>query len=779
VSLVALLAACSSPLSSVHVAALPPPPAAHPVAVGKGFYLEDPPVGEKVPSTTEGTRAIPKVTAAFNQLPMSHKWWTSLMWENDREHRKNPYSENMYPNPLAMRAHPGGLGMGFAPEASVERDRYNYWLREDLVVGIDALASPDTRVDSYGDWTVTAAWDDGTRHLRATAGRGLPFVYFTATGGAATVTLPSADPAQLWVNKGDTVGVVIRGVRYGIFGPTGSHWALRGAVLSSTLAGRDYFSVAALPDASEQTLAAFRAHAFAFVTGSRIDFAVDAKASTVTTTFTVDVTSKEGGTGASEPLLALYRHQWMHTDAPTTDWSYPSPRGAMKVISGHAFTTETKITGLLPLLPPPGDAPTRERVESALSEAMGDEDWFPVGADWTRSSYWDGKSMQRLATLARIAEALGKADLRTKLIQGLERGMEDWFDGVTPRAFFYDKTWHALIPTPGAFGSGAELNDHHFHYGYFIQAAAAIAQLDPGWVERYGPFVDLLIQDVATTDRDSTRFPFLRYYDVYAGHSWASGDAPFDEGNNEESSSEDTNFAAGVALWGAQTNRPALRDLGLWMLSTEAEAILQYWFDADQAVFPKGFKHPLVAMVWDAGGRYNTWWDPNPIFVHGINVFPVTSTSLYLGYRPEVIERDYDYLVRENRGDPLVWRDILWKDLALADPRRATQLYEQNRYFTEDQGDSRANILYWLGALRALGRVDTTMTADSPTAVTFRRGDIRTHVAYNPGAAAARVTFSDGTHIDVAPGRTEVLAGPVPSASPSPPPSTVARGERN
>ena len=770
---VAGLAACSSPLAGVHVSEQPPPPGADPVPVGKGFYLEGTPRGEKGPSRTDGTPATPKVSPTFGQLPLTHKWWTSLMWENDREGRKNPYSENMFPNPLALHAQAAGLGMGYTPEASVERDRYNFWYREDLVVGIDSLAAPDTRVESYGDWTVTAAWDDGPRHLRATAGRGLPFVYFTATGGAATVKLPSADPSQIWVNKGDTVGVLIRGVRYGVFGPTGSQWTVKGGVLSSTLGGHDYFSIAALPsgDATEETLAAYRAHAFAFVTGSRAEWKVDASAGTVTTTFTVDVANKEGeGSSAAEPLLALYRHQWTRSDAPTTPWSYASPRGQMKVVASHSFTTKTKTVGLLPLLPPPADPPTRGRIEGALSEAMGDEDWFPVGPDWTHNSYWDGKSMQRLATLARIADSLGKRDERARFVAGIERGMEDWFDGVVPRAFFYDKTWRSLIPTPGGFGSGAELNDHHFHYGYFVQSAAAIAQFDPGWVERYGPFVDLLIEDVATTDRKSTRFPYLRYYDVYAGHSWASGDAPFDEGDNEESSSEDTNFAAGVALWGAQTNRPAMRDLGLWMLSTEADAILQYWFDVDGAVFPKGFQHPLVAMVWDAGGRYNTWWDPNPIFVHGINVFPVTSTSLYLGYRPDVIERDYDALVKENRGDPLVWRDIMWKDLALADARRASQLYEQNRYFTEDQGDSRANILYWLAALGTLGRVDPTVTADQPTAVAFRQGEMRTHIAYNPAGTSAKVTFSDGVSLDVGPGRTEAVSKPAGPASPPPAP---------
>ncbi len=758
-------ASCGSALTDVNPSTVPPPPASRPVAAGNGWYLEQAPPGDKVPSTRAGARTLPKVTPGFAQLPVTHKWWSSLIWETDRGAHPNPYSENMFPNPLALRAGPGGLGVGYTAEATVERDGYHYDYRDDLQVGVDSMAAPDTRVESYGDWTVTAAWSDGARHLHATAGRGLPFVYFTAAGGAATVKLASDKPT-VWFNKEGTVGVTVRGARYGVFGPTGSAWSLDGNTLKSTLGGHDYFSVAALPDAADETLAKYRAHAFAFVTGSHVEWKLDAGAATVAATFTVDVTAKEtGGASVAEPLLALYRHQWTNTDAALSPWTYASPRGPMKVLSGHAFTTRTRVAGVVPLLPAPTDEAERARIERALSEAAGASDWFPRGPDWTRNSYWDGKSMQRLATLARIADTLGRQDLRDKFIAGLERGMEDWFDGVPPRAFFYDPDWHALIPSPGGFGSGAELNDHHFHYGYFVQAAAAVAQFDPAWAKRYAPSVDLLVDDVATTARSGGRFPFLRYFDAYAGHSWASGPAGFDEGNNEESSSEDTNFAAGLVLWGAQTDRPAMRDLGVWMLSTEAAAIEQYWFDVDRAVFPPQFKRPLVAMVWDSGARYDTWWDPNPIFVHGINVLPLSATSLYLGWRPDVIERDYDYLVKENRGDPLVWRDILWKDLALVDAKRAMRLYEDNRYFTEDQGDSRANILYWLSALSALGRVDPTVTADTPTAVVFRRGDVRTHVAYNAGGASTKAHFSDGDTLDVGPGRTAVSRGQAPPSA--------------
>ena len=35
--------------------------------------------------------------------------------------------------------------------------------------------------------------------------------------------------------------------------------------------------------------------------------------------------------------------------------------------------------------------------------------------------------------------------------------------------------------------------------------------------------VDLLIRDANNYDRADSRFPYLRDFDIYAGHDWASG----------------------------------------------------------------------------------------------------------------------------------------------------------------------------------------------------------------------------------------------------------------
>ncbi|NEE41528.1 hypothetical protein G3M53_91225, partial [Streptomyces sp. SID7982] len=84
-------------------------------------------------------------------------------------------------------------------------------------------------------------------------------------------------------------------------------------------------------------------------------------------------------------------------------------------------------------------------------------------------------------------------------------------------------------------------------------------------------------------------------------HSWASGHQGFAAGNNQESSSESINLSAALVLFGSATGDNALRDLGSYLLTTESEAITQYWFDASQQVFPASFGHDTVGMVWGSG----------------------------------------------------------------------------------------------------------------------------------------------------------------------------------
>ena len=170
----------------------------------------------------------------------------------------------------------------------------------------------------------------------------------------------------------------------------------------------------------------------------------------------------------------------------------------------------------------------------------------------------------------------------------------------------------------------------------------------------------MLIRDANNWSRDDELLPFLRSFDIYAGHSWAAGHGDFAEGNNQESSSESMNFASATILWGEVTGQTEIRDLGIFLYATETIAVEQYWFDIDNEVFPEDYPHNAIGMVWGSKGVHATWFGGAPEFVRGINILPITSGSLYLGRYPEYVSANYDQIVEIGSGPPELWKDLFW-----------------------------------------------------------------------------------------------------------------------
>src|SRR5690606_33720686 len=364
---------------------------------------------------------------------------------------------------------------------------------------------------------------------------------------------------------------------------------------------------------------------------------------------------------------------------------------------------------------------------------------------------------------------------------GLIKGkLQDWFTAGGANEFSYDKDWRTLTGYPASYGSDTELNDHHFHYSYFVYAAAIVAQYDQAWAAEsaWGGMVRTLVRDTANPSRTDSAFPFLRGFDVYAGHSWASGHQGFAAGNNQESSSESTNLSAALVLWGSATGDNSLRDLGTFLLTTESESIAQYWFDADEQVFPSSFRHDTAGMVWGSGAAYATWWTANPEEIHGINVLPVTGGSLHLGREKDAIRRNIAEMERENGGPAVEWRDLLWEFESFADPAKAKAKCDaRHAGYPPEEGESKAHTYHWLTTLAALGAPDATVTGDIPTSAVFTKGSARTYAAHTHGATARTVTFSDGKTLTVPARSTATGTGsgttdPDPDPDPDPEPPT-------
>ena len=720
--------------------------------VGAGGYLTTCPAKAKEPQAV-----IYKTENIKGPVPTSD-WWSSLTWVQ--------YSEPQYAHPLVLRAEAGGLRV-FHPNA-IATTKIGIFAamgggKNDFVLGHSAqLKFPDARLHDFSDWFLTTAFAADGKSMKFTYGHGSPFVYAIYEGGNPTLTF-DAQPS-VWSGNAQSavLGISVNTKAYALFGPAGCSWSgLDSKTITCDMKGKTHFSVALLPDKSQAALDLFTRHAYAHVTGSKVEWSFDEKTSVLKTQYTFTTQPHEGTETAT--LFALYPHQWMRSKDALTEYVYPSVRGQLKLMRGSGFSTQMTFPGVLPALPDKGSydkAVLRKLVEAGSAKENNLKD-----------TYWGGKRLGYLASLIPIAEQVEASAARDQLYGEMKERLEKWFTPVdaagAPKkqgCFYLNKNWGTLIGYPASYGSDVELSDHHFHYGYFIRAAAEIARHDPQWAadENWGGMVRLLIRDIANPERNSPDLPFLRNFDPYAGHSWASGKGVFFDGNNQESSSEAMGAWAGIILFGQAVGDKKLRDLGIFLFTTEMEAINQYWFDVENRHRAAGYGASVVTMVWGAKGVNETWFTKNPEAVHAINWLPIHGGSLYLGHYPEYTRRNYDALVAENQGEKWdEWADQVFMYRALHDPADAIRQYNLNpEGFPLEGGNSRANAYLWIHNLNALGQVDLEVAADYPLYAVFKKNGTRTYVVYNMDAAARDVRFTDGTTFNAPPRSFAVHSAP-------------------
>ena len=261
--------------------------------------------------------------------------------------------------------------------------------------------------------------------------------------------------------------------------------------------------------------------------------------------------------------------------------TYASIYGAMDLYTGKSVTTT---------------APVAEPSDELDLSNLSDEDKTALVAqiktdaasiDFAASAtdtYFGGKMLYRAANLMTLAEQLGVTDVATTLRTGVTAELTKWFDPKgcatsATKCFVYDDAIKSMIGLEASFGSD-ELNDHHFHYGYLLYAAAVVAKNDPALADKFAPVADLLVADIASSDATAD-FPQYRNFDPYSGHAWASGSSPFADGNNQESSSESVNAWNALAMWEKVRGNTDMYDQAVWMMSTEANSAKLYWTNTD------------------------------------------------------------------------------------------------------------------------------------------------------------------------------------------------------
>ncbi|KAL9094065.1 MAG: hypothetical protein Q9165_003735 [Trypethelium subeluteriae] len=301
------------------------------------------------------------------------------------------------------------------------------------------------------------------------------------------------------------------------------------------------------------------------------------------------------------------------------------------------------------------------------------------------SMYYSGKALAKFAQIVYAVNTLAgdKSGAATSGLQNLESAYNLFVSNTQQFPLAYDTVWKGAVSTASYGGSdpncGADFgntcyNDHHFHYGYFVYAAALIAYLDPSWLTVNNgankAWVNMLVRDYAN-GADDGYFPFSRNFDWYHGHSWAHGILETGDGKDEESSSEDSLSLYGMKMWGQIIGDPNMEARGNLELAVQARALSNYFLYEDgNTIEPPNFVGNRVSgILFENKIDHTTYFGNAPEYIEAIHMIPLVPSSAYTR-KATFVQQEWDQYFSNGRVDSTDggWRGILYANLALIDP---------------------------------------------------------------------------------------------------------------
>ena len=287
------------------------------------------------------------------------------------------------------------------------------------------------------------------------------------------------------------------------------------------------------------------------------------------------------------------------TGVQRTSLTHNTLKGDMLGVVGDTWTVHETLPEVDWGAARPIEPSKKEAVRTAL---LADMDKAMLVPD----PYGAGKELGAVGRLALIADELEEDDTAAAIRERLATKLEEWLSGKGADQLQYDPTYGGLVSSNGLADRAADFgggwyNDHHFHYGYFLYAAAAVGRKDSKWLTKWAPAISHMIRDIANPSAEDPLYPQHRFKDWYVGHSWASGIFPSASGRNQESVSEALNAWYGLALYGKALGDASLRDLGRVMLATELRSGYKYWqiIAGTDTTYPSPFAdNGLAAVVW-------------------------------------------------------------------------------------------------------------------------------------------------------------------------------------
>lgn len=550
---------------------------------------------------------------------ISFPYPTNIWWKNLFDNT-NPNNIRIDIKPYYAQFYWPGIGLCFPSRTTSASVSYETYVKNFTV---ECAENPTgNRVQGYDDMTLTYRWYvDSTHKMVAPIVRGTLFftmIYTALTPKFWTThAILSVNGAAPGSHSGTKFKVVLN---------NGQEWIIYASSSINITASTDNIvcdsvftgtiQVAYLKDSSyESTL---DSHAGNYPTGVSINHEVSGDIDTETWTW-----KKVGGNFLWHPLRI---HMQTAVSPTLTGLKY---KRIWMDDSCEAFSVGNTQTfaQTLPAIPETYPAFDSDKVSAIVTAFNADKSYNP---GITNDPYFGGKSLNKLAELGFLSAhpQIADATARATIVSNLKAAVIAWLDATNTNKLKYDSSFGGISTTNGLasvsadFGSGT-YNDHHFHWGYHIRAAAFLAKYDSTFLASYDEKVKNLIRDVMSPTADSY-FPKFRNFDAYHSHMWADGMTNFGDVHNQESSSESVFALYAIALYGKLSGDNNVYEHARILLGKEIACTNLYWHHktADTEFSSIFADNKISGIPWETKHDFATWFKSWAECIYGIQMIP-------------------------------------------------------------------------------------------------------------------------------------------------------------
>lgn len=611
------------------------------------------------------TLEVARVTDRTQAYP-TNTWFSGLVFSKD--------PVPVYTYPLSYKPTATGYEVGYtAPKADADVIQANH--NADIICAYQS--NVDGVVQKHDDLSVQIGHTSGAKQFgTARLTEGSPYIYGVLK---ANTTLTITTPLRISGQSPHTAIFQNDNKTFGIWSE--AELAIQGNSIRLLSGKESRYSIFVVPKGLDH--ATLFALAPNYITGTSVTYS---KEKTDLTTSYKLTTNRNGNT--------LWGQIDQATNASAVKGSLPTLIGTQHFVEGTAF--QTKVQAIYPQDTLPLDKLSSAEINELKMSVARDSSTMTFDKSDT---YYAGKQLYRAANLLKLSAQLNDTKTADMIASQLGQQLSLWLDpgGGFKREnkyFYYDKTIKGIVGKSTSFGS-EHFNDHHFHYGYIVYAAAALQSYNHSLNKDQRQVVTLLARDIANPSADDY-FPKLRVFDMYAGHSWASGYGAFGDGNNQESSSEAVNAWAAIYAWTTLERDSTFQLTALWLYNREASAANTLWLNTPYTG-SKGYVHPFASLLWGGKIEFATWFSAEPSAKLAIQLIPLSPSHTYIA-DPASIARNLQAVPESS----LLFPDYLAMYQALIDKDQALMKLRGLPASSFDDANSKSYALAW-----ALSRGDS------------------------------------------------------------------------